>query len=649
MKSMFNLQSIKDFFKKEKTLIILIIILAYLLRVLPYLSGYSIPFTEDGIRDFQQVKYLIDNNKINFTDSYYNYGAFPVLHLLVFGISKLGFDPLKVFLFIPQIFPSLGILFFYLFLKKYLSVKHSLLACFLISVFGPHIHWSSQPIRETIGLFFFPLIIYLFDREMTDENVRKGILNKILLAISMVLMILSHHWSNIMIIGWLLFYSLFFLKSNKKLPSALLVIGAFLILSLTYWYFAFSLAFTLVATPFRVLSLISLIIGVFFIAGIFLLRRFNLNKIKNNHWRFISLALLTLLLLIILGKKLIPLDYPLQIWMMFFIFLIFAFVGFFHNREQKMNDLALINIFYLIFWIIALSLCIFKERNLAQMPFDPFRTLEFAIFSVAPIAAAGFLTINKKIAYLMPISVIILIFLATLIYPPIFIYKNSFANTIFYDIRSDIRYIPDDTRDLIHWANEHGYNVTSNIPEIRSYQATFYPTKKKKLALITTSDYSINENYHYINDPILRNVHPEQWFGEIDDSTIIYSNEKGYLIPILRNSRFISQGVPQELTPEEQRSVSITIKNTGSEIWVSRKEGGHFLGSQNPQDNQIWRDGRILLPGQIFPGQIVEFTFDITAPDTPGTYDFQWRMVKEYVEWFGEFTPNVEIMVVAPN
>ena len=95
--------------KKEYKVIILIIIVGYILRVLPYLSGYPIPITDDALRDFQQVRYLMENNKINLSSAC---GAFPVLHLLVFGINKLGLDAMKVFLFVPQIFPTLGLFFF---------------------------------------------------------------------------------------------------------------------------------------------------------------------------------------------------------------------------------------------------------------------------------------------------------------------------------------------------------------------------------------------------------------------------------------------------------------------------------------------------------------------------------------------------------
>jgi hypothetical protein len=43
----------------------------------------------------------------------------------------------------------------------------------------------------------------------------------------------------------------------------------------------------------------------------------------------------------------------------------------------------------------------------------------------------------------------------------------------------------------------------------------------------------------------------------------------------------------------------------------------------------------------------VTFTFYVTAPSAGGTYNFQWRMVKEFVEWFGDSTPNIVIDVFA--
>jgi hypothetical protein len=38
----------------------------------------------------------------------------------------------------------------------------------------------------------------------------------------------------------------------------------------------------------------------------------------------------------------------------------------------------------------------------------------------------------------------------------------------------------------------------------------------------------------------------------------------------------------------------------------------------------------------------------VRAPSTPGTYNFNWKMLQEYIEWFGVATPNVVVTVTAP-
>jgi hypothetical protein len=115
-------------------------------------------------------------------------------------------------------------------------------------------------------------------------------------------------------------------------------------------------------------------------------------------------------------------------------------------------------------------------------------------------------------------------------------------------------------------------------------------------------------------------------------------------------SKFFSQDVPKRLEAGEEILVTIRMKNTGTSTWT--REAGFKLGSQNPQDNTLWTGGtRILLSrsDSIAPGQIKEFTFMISAPSKPGTYKFQWRMVKEGVHWFGHYSHPTFISVRAPN
>jgi hypothetical protein len=119
----------------------------------------------------------------------------------------------------------------------------------------------------------------------------------------------------------------------------------------------------------------------------------------------------------------------------------------------------------------------------------------------------------------------------------------------------------------------------------------------------------------------------------------------GIEIRKINQAQFISQSVPTTMNPGTQHTVSIRMKNTGSSTWSDSTQ--HRLGSQNPQDNLTWGTGRVGIGATpVAPGQEKTFQFIVKAPATPGTYNFQWRMLRELVEWFGEKTPNVVIRVV---
>ena len=93
-------------------------------------------------------------------------------------------------------------------------------------------------------------------------------------------------------------------------------------------------------------------------------------------------------------------------------------------------------------------------------------------------------------------------------------------------------------------------------------------------------------------------------------------------------------------------SVSVTMYNSGTTTWTSDT---YRLGSQNPQDNYTWGTNRVYLPAgtTVPPGYSYTFYFTVTAPAAVGYYNFQWRMVQDGVEWFGDYTPNVLVNVVS--
>ena len=124
-------------------------------------------------------------------------------------------------------------------------------------------------------------------------------------------------------------------------------------------------------------------------------------------------------------------------------------------------------------------------------------------------------------------------------------------------------------------------------------------------------------------------------------------------------ANFVSQSVPTTMEGGKIYSVSITMKNPNISGWGQpgweqalywSEANKCRLGSQNPQDSRIWGVSRIYLGSSevIKLNTNKTFTFDVTAPTTAGSYNFQWRMVQDGVAWFGDKTPNVAITVTSP-
>ena len=126
---------------------------------------------------------------------------------------------------------------------------------------------------------------------------------------------------------------------------------------------------------------------------------------------------------------------------------------------------------------------------------------------------------------------------------------------------------------------------------------------------------------------------------------LLLGGENTFAKPAKLNSSFVSQSVPSTLAPGQTVNVSITMLNTGGKTWTP---GAVQLGSQKPQNNRTWGLTRVNLPTTVVRGVTATFNFNITAPGTPGNYNFQWKMITGS-KWFGQLTINKVISVtVAP-
>lgn len=106
---------------------------------------------------------------------------------------------------------------------------------------------------------------------------------------------------------------------------------------------------------------------------------------------------------------------------------------------------------------------------------------------------------------------------------------------------------------------------------------------------------------------------------------------------------------PDTLNTNQTFTATVTMNNTtGGSSWDSSRN--YFLGSQDPQDNNVWNKTRVNLPSSIASGSSAAFSFSAIAPLTGGSYTFSWQMVQDGVGWFGgKCTKTIHVNPPVPN
>lgn len=132
------------------------------------------------------------------------------------------------------------------------------------------------------------------------------------------------------------------------------------------------------------------------------------------------------------------------------------------------------------------------------------------------------------------------------------------------------------------------------------------------------------------------------WKGRKADAAFVYGDSSA----------------PEKVKAGQAFEARITMKNTGATSWS--RAAVYRLGSQSPQDNEVWGEGRVELePGEVVaPGRQKTFVIEAKAPAKPGRYSFHWRMVQENLksgerlwpgQWFGKTATAFTIEVKAAN
>lgn len=102
---------------------------------------------------------------------------------------------------------------------------------------------------------------------------------------------------------------------------------------------------------------------------------------------------------------------------------------------------------------------------------------------------------------------------------------------------------------------------------------------------------------------------------------------------------------PTRCKPSEEIHFRVRAENTGLARWTARGEapndrGAVLLGShllREDEEEIAWDYGRAHLPGDVGPGESVEFTVSVRAPSEPGRYVVEFDVLAEHVAWFEDF------------
>ncbi len=106
-------------------------------------------------------------------------------------------------------------------------------------------------------------------------------------------------------------------------------------------------------------------------------------------------------------------------------------------------------------------------------------------------------------------------------------------------------------------------------------------------------------------------------------------------------------GLPSKMAAGGTATVTVTMTNTGTTTWSS--PAGYNLGSWDRSDKDRWGVRRAAVAASVAPNETADFTFDVTAPKTPGVHPFTWRMVRDPGGWFGAHTADVSVTVEDPS
>lgn len=111
------------------------------------------------------------------------------------------------------------------------------------------------------------------------------------------------------------------------------------------------------------------------------------------------------------------------------------------------------------------------------------------------------------------------------------------------------------------------------------------------------------------------------------------------------HAKVIAKAVPTAMVGTNAYVITVEMKNAGDQPWTV--DSGFHLSWREAGASVQWGDVNAPLGENtsIAPGQTATFTFQVTAPQTPGRYNLAWQMVDDKGNQFGEVVRAANVIV----
>jgi hypothetical protein len=434
----------------------------------------------------------------------------PVIHVIIATLSLFsGINPLDLQKIIIPSLSVIGLYAVYRFTKDISSSTKTVFFAGLLLLCGtPYLHWTTQGVRETMGIALFVLALYVSFTAIQSHK-------KEYLFVSLLLiggLVLTHDLSSIMfLLVWIamsLTFLYFMCNRDRIRTTGLfsLLIASTTIIFIVAWgwgrsSYGYSQFSNLVNTVFHSeygIPLFILILIVIYLLPLkipdkILMLRSIVTKIlirKNIIYTiFITGTVVSsgVVLNFILGKSSFVLSYPLPMFFNGICMILLALIGLYYFLE--------IDRFHILAWIAALALILVLSMSNIVPFVDPLRFMEFLYIPLAIIAAfgvtfiAGYLRISKILPLVLAVFVVISVATS---FPPVVFLGNTFEpGHPLFDTRSWVIQHKSSEISAISWLdNSHARGII----ETDSY------VRYAGIGIIRTDALPIQSEYTFVRD-----------------------------------------------------------------------------------------------------------------------------------------------------